>query len=229
MEEISLLQLWDGIRKRLWLVMLLAAVFGVGSFIVNRFVIQPKYEASTMMIMGKPRDAAQKGQDQIEYNEVMMNQKLVSTYSEIIKTRGIAERVIENLRLDFDVKDFSKRVSVQTVKDTEVISVRVIDTIPERAMDIANETSEIFRDSIKEIMSLDNVNILDAADLPTKPVSPRIKMNTALGALVGLMLGVFIAVLRETLDTSIKTPDDISDEFGLTVLGVIPNFKQGGK
>lgn len=228
MEEISLLQLWDGIRKRLPMIIVLTLVVGLGSFLINYFVLPPKYEASTTMLISKPKDYNPQGADQINYDDILVNQKLVSTYSEIIRSRGIAKQVIDNLELDFDLADFEDRVSVQTVKDTEVISVKVVDTIPERAMDIANETSEIFRDSIKGIMSIDNVNILDAAELPTVPVSPRVLLNTVLGLLLGLMLGVFLAVIRETTDTTIKTTDEITKEFNLTVLGVIPQFKNGG-
>ncbi|WP_425538134.1 YveK family protein [Microaceticoccus formicicus] len=228
MEEISLLELWYGIRKRILFIIFLTLLFGAAAFGVSKFLITPQYEASTTMVIGKPKDYGQENSDMIKYSDIQLNQKLVTTYSEIIKSRGIAKQVIDNLDLNVEVKELAKAVSVQTVKDTEVITVKVIDTIPRRAVDIANETSEIFRDSIKVIMNIDNVQILDAAELPEKPIKPSVLRNTAIGLILGLFISVGIAIVKETLDTTIKSPEEITSEFNLTVLGVIPNVKSGG-
>ena len=225
MEEISLLELFEGIKKRfIWII--LAALLGGGiAFLASEFLIQPKYEATTTLILGKPADYDDKNQG-LEYNQVLLNQKLVSTYSEIIKSRAIADEVIENLQLDFTLERFKEEVEVVTVKDTELISVVVKDSIPERAMDIANETAEILRDKIQTIMKVDNVKILDEAILPEEQVSPRIKRNVALGALLGIMISTFAAVSLELLDTRVKTADELQERFGLPVLGVIPKVKE---
>lgn len=224
--EISLGDLWHYIKKNFLLILALTVLFGGAAFGVSKFVMVPKYEASTTMIIGKPKDYAATGKEQIEYNDIMLNQKLVTTYSEIIKSRGIAKYVIDRLGLDVDYKQFSEMVSVKTVKDTEVMSVNVVDTIPERAADIANETSEVFRDSIKEIMTIDNVQILDAAEVPENPISPGVLKNTVIGLFLGLVLGMGIAVTKEMMDTSMKTAEDITKAFDIPVLGVIPLVKK---
>ena len=177
------------------------------------------------MIIGKPKEYEIKD-ERSQYNQVMLNQKLVSTYSEIIKSRGIAEQVIKNLQLDFDLEKYQRKVEVEPVKDTELISVKVRDNIPQRAMDIANETAEIFQNDIKTIMQIDNVKILDEAVLPKKPSSPKIKRNTALGALLGLFISSFMAVFIEINDTRIKSAEELQEKFNIPVLGVIPKIKE---
>lgn len=227
MEEISLIELWDGIRKRLVWIILAALLGGVAAFALSRFVVAPKYEASTTMIVGRPNDMKTGGTSQIEYNDLLVNQRLVPTYSEIIRSRTITNDVLSNLALDMTSEELSERITVQTLRDSEIISVRVTDTIPERAMDIANETSEIFVDSVKDIMNIDNVQILDAAEMPEKPVSPRILFNTLVGIILGLMIGLMMAVVREVMDDTLKTTEDITDGFEMAVLGVIPTFRKG--
>ncbi|MDU2639448.1 MAG: Wzz/FepE/Etk N-terminal domain-containing protein [Finegoldia magna] len=225
MEEISLLELIEGIKRRIKWIILFMILGGLLAFGVSKFLIRPQYEASTTMIIGKPKEYDIKD-ERSQYNQVMLNQKLVSTYSEIIKSRGIAEQVIKNLQLDFDLEKYQRKVEVEPVKDTELISVKVRDNIPQRAMDIANETAEIFQNDIKTIMQIDNVKILDEAVLPKKPSSPKIKRNTALGALLGLFISSFMAVFIEINDTRIKSAEELQEKFNIPVLGVIPEIKE---
>lgn len=126
-----------------------------------------------------------------------------------------------------DYSEFSKKVSIEPVKDTQIISVKVVDSIPERAVDIANETSMIFKDSIKKIMKVDNVQILDKATLPENPSSPNIKKNTFIGLILGFIIGMFLALFKELSDTTFKTTDDIQEAFDIPVLGVIPDKSKG--
>ena len=93
-------------------------------------------------------------------------------------------------------------------------------------MDIANETAEIFQNDIKTIMQIDNVKILDEAVLPKKPSSPKIKRNTALGALLGLFISSFMAVFIEINDTRIKSAEELQEKFNIPVLGVIQKIKE---
>ena len=116
-------------------------------------------------------------------------------------------------------------VSVESKNDTEIFEVKVVDTIPERAADIANETSNVFKDSIVKIMKVDNVQILDKAIVADKPSSPKIVKNTAIGFVLGFILSMFVSMIKLMTDTTIKTAEDITSEFGLPVIGMIPDRK----
>ncbi|MDU2202014.1 MAG: GNVR domain-containing protein, partial [Anaerococcus hydrogenalis] len=117
--------------------------------------------------------------------------------------------------------------SIEPVKDTQIISVKVVDTVPERSMDIANATSMVFKDSITKIMKVDNVQILDKANLPEEASSPNIKKNTAIGLILGFIIGVAISLFKELSDTTFKTTDDIQEAFDIPVLGMIPDKSKG--
>lgn len=67
-----------------------------------------------------------------------------------------------------------------------------------------------------------NVQIAQAATVPTSPSSPKVLRNTALGALLGLLLGLGIAFLLERLDRRIREPKDLETLYGLPLLGVVP-------
>ena len=227
-QEIDLIELAKKLIKHLPLMILLAILVGGSSFALSKFVITPKYDSNATMIVSSSKQSTDPNNPQaaVELSQINANKALISTYSEIVKSKGIADRVIANLGLDMDYDEFSNKVSIEPVKDTQIISVKVVDTIPERAQDIANETANIFKQSIGDIMNVDNVQILDGATLPEEPSSPKVMKNTAIGAILGFILAVAIAMIKELSDTRIKTSEDITTEFDIPVLGLIPDRKK---
>lgn len=151
---------------------------------------------------------------------------MVSTYGELVKSRRVTDRVIENLDLQISYNSFRNKVNVNLVKDTEIIKIQVNDNDPELATKIANETALVFIDSVKEIMKVENVQVIDVAQTPTTPIKPRPMLNMAIAGVLGVMLAVFFAFLKEFLDTSIKTPEDVEKYLGLPVMGTIPMINQ---
>ena len=160
-QEIDLIELSKKIGKHLPMIIIFSIIVGAASFLLSKFVITPKYDSNTTMIVSNSNqnNDPNNPQTNVELGQIQANKALISTYSEIVKSKGIAERVINNLGLDMDYEEFSSKVSIEPVKDTQIISVKVVDTIPERAMDIANETANIFKSSIGEIMNLSLIHI----------------------------------------------------------------------
>lgn len=224
MEEISLLELFHILRKWLALIIILTILAVAVSGIVSYFVLEPEYQTFTTLMVGKPKDYM--SENKIEYNDLMLNQKLVSTYGELVKSRLVSDEVIENLNLDVSFDTFRGKVSVNLVKDTEIIKIQVTDTNPMVATLIANETAKVFMDRVQDIMKVENVQIIDIAQAPKAPIKPRPMLNMAIAAVLGLMAGVFIAFLIEFLDNSIKTPEEVEKYLGLPVMGAIPMIKE---
>jgi capsular exopolysaccharide synthesis family protein len=67
-----------------------------------------------------------------------------------------------------------------------------------------------------------NVQVAQAATVPTSPSSPKVSRNTVLGAVLGLLLGIGIAFLLERFDRRIREPKDLEAVYGLPLLGVVP-------
>lgn len=223
MEEISLREIFFILRKHLRLIMLLLTLSIALSAVVTFFILDKEYSAFTTLMVGKPKDYI--NENKIEYNELLLNQKLVSTYGELIKTRVVSEKVITNLGLPLSYNAFRDKVNVSLVKDTEIIGITVTDTDPLLAAEIANETASVFMETVQEIMKVENVQVIDEAEPSYTPVSPRPMMNLAIAGILGLMLGIFLAFLIEMLDNTIKTPEDVEKYLGLTVIGSIPNVE----
>ncbi|MGZ4135514.1 MAG: YveK family protein, partial [Tumebacillaceae bacterium] len=161
--------------------------------------------------------------DQMVYNDLMANQQLVKTYSDIIKSKRIAEDVKKRLSLTMSDDDLLKKVQVETANQSLVTTVTVTDQDPKTAVAIANGVADAFNDNINKIMKVDNVSILDKAKLEdsSKQVSPRPMLNMAIAFVLGLMLSIGIVFLIEFMDNTVKSEEEIQELLDLPVLGVI--------
>lgn len=225
MEDLSLKEYFLILRKRMWLIILLIILCVAISAIFSYFVLAPEYQAFTTLMIGKPK-SYQNMDNRLEYNDLLLNQKLVSTYAELVKMRVVADEVIANLELDISYKDFREKVNVNLVKDTEIIKLEVIDRDPVLAAEIANETAQVFMQSVKDIIKVENVKVIDKAQVPDIPIKPRPKLNMAIASVLGLMGGIFLGFLLEYLDSTIKTSDDVEKYLDLPVIGIIPMVEE---
>ena len=216
--EIDLRELLGIIKKRFWVIVLIAVLSVGASALVSYFVLTPVYETSTTLIVVKSNES----DTAIQYNDVILSQKLVKTYGEIVKSRTVAKEVIGRLDLSMSPQALIEKITVSPVQDTEIISIRVADTDPVLIRKIANELASVFMDNIVEIMKVDNVQVIDPAETPTVPVRPRPLLNMAIAGVLGLMIGLGLVFLLEYLDDTLKTTGDIEKHLGLPVLGVIP-------
>jgi succinoglycan biosynthesis transport protein ExoP len=73
-----------------------------------------------------------------------------------------------------------------------------------------------------------NIRIVDAAEIPKRPVKPRVPLNLALGIVLGLGLGIGVAFFQEYLENTLKTPDEVETLLRLPSLGVLPSFSPDG-
>jgi len=82
---------------------------------------------------------------------------------------------------------------------------------------------------LARMLRFNNIRVIDVARAPTDPIRPQIPVNLAVGLFVGVVLGILAGLTREYLDRSIKTPDDVENELGLTFLGLLPEISTSGK
>ncbi|MGB4481678.1 MAG: Wzz/FepE/Etk N-terminal domain-containing protein [Caldicoprobacterales bacterium] len=222
-ETMDLREILQIIYKRLWFIILVTLVCIISSGIISIFVLDSIYEASTTLMVSKTRDDQSSN---LQYNDILMNQKLVKTYSEIVKSNRVLEKVIEQLDLDMTTGDLKNKIQVSSVSDTEIIRIAVQDKDPNFATELANSIAVVFMGEIGSIMKMDNVQFIDPAKVPIDPVKPRPFLNIAIAAVLGVMISVFIVFLVEYFDNTVKTVDDVENKLGLPVLGSIPVFDE---
>lgn len=215
-ETISLGELFSILKRSKWLIASLTILAALIAFLVSSFVISPTYEASTQVLVA-PKESQN---NMIDSSQIQSSVTLVNTYRVIIQSPAILEQVQENVVGAPD--NISNLITVNSEQNSQVINIAVQHTNPVIATDIANEISRVFSKEVPELMSVDNVKVLSDANVPVFPVKPNILLNTAIAAVLGMMIGVAIAFLKVVLDRRIKTEQDVETILELPVLGSIP-------
>ena len=220
--EFTLDQIFQLLLKRLILILALGTVAAIGAAVVSWQFMDDIYQASSSVIVSssKESDASQP----LTYTDYTLNVKLVNSYTIICKTNRVLDQVISKLDLRMSTAQLSSKISVSSVDDTEIIHISVKDEDPVLAQNITNTLTEVFQKEVKEIMKMDNVQIIDPAPLPLAPIEPNRVRNVLLGALVGLAAGIALAFLLEYLDRSVKTEEQAEELLGIPVLGAVPKI-----
>ncbi|WP_191557716.1 YveK family protein [Metabacillus idriensis] len=218
-ETISLKELFQTLKKRLSLIIIITAIAAATSGIISYFILTPIYQSSTQILVNQAKS------DQQAFNpgEVQTNLQLINTYNVIIKSPAILDKVIQQLNLDMNNEQLNENVAVASEQNSQVVTISVNDEDPKQAAEIANKIADVFQKEIAAIMNVDNVSILSKADLgiDPSPIKPKPVLNIAIALVVGLMAGMGLAFLLEYLDNTIKNEQDIEKHLGLPVLGAI--------
>lgn len=223
-DTLDLRELFYMLLKHMKLILSLTLLSVLISAGVSYFLITPEYETFTTLMLGKPVEELTT--NQINNQGILTNQQLIGTYAEIAKSKVVINKVVSDLGNTMSPGELRSKISVTLLNNTAVIKVAVRDTDPERAALIANEMAKTFMEEVSEIMKIENVQVIDPAEVPGGPISPRIPMNLAISLVLGLMLGIFLSFMIEFLDRSIKTPEEVQHLLGMPVLGMIPEMQE---
>lgn len=215
-EEISLVELFEIIKKRLGLIINLTLT---GLLIVSFytfFVATPEYSSTTQLLVNRSQQT-----DMIQRSDIDTNVQLINTYKDIIKGPVILDEVRDDLNLSQSHGALSNQITISNEANSQVFSIRVTDTNPHNAATIANTTANVFKENLNEIMNVDNVTVISAAEANLNPISPNHTLNLAIGVVLGGMIGVGLAFLLEFMDNTVKDERFIVEELGWTSLGRI--------
>lgn len=224
MEEINLKDLFSYFFSKSFIVIITLTVAILVSTIYGEFIKVPMYRSYTTIVLTRSGDT-DKNDNSITQNDILLNQKLVATYREIIKSRRVLGQVIENLDLDMEVSELSQNISVTNEEDTELIKISVSSVNKEDAKDIANEIAKVFSNEIVDIYNIKNVSIIDTAIVAKTPYNINTVKEIVIAALFGVVLGVVIIFVMFYFDTTIKNPEEIQTKIGLPLLGVVPKVE----
>jgi len=211
------------ILRKGWMLIAALTLVAVGAASAFSILQTPTYSSAAKMLVTTQSSGSTS--DLVQGNNFTVAR--VKTYSGVATTPLVLQPVIDTLNLNVTPAQLATQITASAPLDTPIIEITVTDVDPARAADIANAVSLSLADNVREIERSDDVAAVatvkltqvQVATVPTRPVSPNIPLNIALGALVGLALGVGLAVLRETLDTRIRTVRDIAQISDLPVLG----------
>ena len=229
MEELDLKKLFDMFwNKKLEIIIIILTFMIIGAVYTLKFV-KPMYSSSTSLLLA----GSQNAETTITTTDITINNKLITTYSELIKSKNILRQVKSNLNLSLSEDTLKGMIKVKAVDTTDLIQITVTSAEPELSMEIANEIAVIFIDNIQDYYKIDNVQVVDKAEVSSKPSNINHTKDLLMFTAVGVVVAAMVVFVINLIDTTIKSAETIEEEFNIPVLASIPlyetNMKKGGR
>ncbi|MGG0657179.1 YveK family protein [Rummeliibacillus pycnus] len=217
---IKLSDLLKILKGHAFLIIAITAVSIGIAVIISYFVLTPIYTADTQILVNQKYE---KSDQYVASSQIDADLQLINTYNVVIKSPVILSKVIEQLDLDTTPDKLTDQITVLNTSDSQVLTIQIEDTKASRAVEISNTLAEVFKKEIPALMKVDNINILSYAKLSENPIptKPNKLLNMMIAAVIGLMIGIGIAILIETFDTRIRSEQEIEEILGLPIIGLV--------
>lgn len=215
MEEINLRDLLSYFKKHLILFIVVVLFVVSAGTIYSVFILKPEYKSQATVIL-----SSDKSKNTVQ-SEINANKNLIDTYTEVVKSHRVLDRVKSEMQIEDTYEQLVKKVTVASLKDTEIISISVVDLDKNHSYSLANKIADTFTDEIGQIYNDKSVNVLDRAVEPQKPYNVDIVKQEAIYAAAGIVLATAVIFLMFYFDRTIKTTEQIEQLFKLPIYGKV--------
>ena len=226
-QTISMMQIWGILRKHIRAIIETTALVTIAAIFITFFMMTPKYSATAEILVNRKLSSEMQA---AQFQQVQADVQMISTYKDIITSPTVLKDVNKQIKnypgYPGSINGLKDSLSISNSQNSQVFSVTAKATDPGTAAATANVTAKVFKKKIGKIMSINNVSIVSEASKNPKPVSPRKTLNVLAGIILGLLLGVAIAFIRELTDRSVTSESFLTDDLGLTSLGIVDEIDQ---
>ena len=227
MEEINIRDFLNYLKKYVLVIVVVSLVLIIGVFIYDKSIKKPLYTTYTTIILTKSNEA-QTGTT-ITQNDILLNQKLVETYSKIIKSKLVLEQVISETGVTYTAEELSENVSVEAYENTEMLKISVTDQDPELAASIANSIAQVFSGEIAKIYQINNISVVDVAVTPEEVSNNTLKRDLLIALFISIFGTIGVVFVVYYFDDTVKLTDDLEEEIGMPVVAKVFKSDIGSK
>lgn len=226
MEEIDLKELFDFIKGKIGLLVIITVSVCLLGCIYGLFIQKPMYKSYTTVILAGNESSSNTS---ITPGDITLNKNLVDTYAEIVKSRRVLDQVINELGLETTFSTLSNQISVDAVNNTEIIKINVSDRDAKKARNVANVTAKYFTKEVENLYNMNNVNILDEAIEADAPYNINVIKQVTIYFILGLVIACGVLFVIFYFDRTIKSVEQIEQKIKLPILGSVQQMTKGGK
>lgn len=227
MEEINIRDFLNYLKKYVLVIIAVSLVLVIGVFIYDKSIKKPLYTTYTTIILTKSNET-QTGTT-ITQNDILLNQKLVETYSKIIKSKLVLEQVISETGVTYTAEELSENVSVEAYENTEMLKISVTDQDPELAASIANSIAQVFSGEIAKIYQINNISVVDVAVTPEEVSNNTLKRDLLIALFIGIFGTIGVVFVVYYFDDTVKLTDNLEEEIGMPVVAKVFKSDIGSK
>ncbi|MGI5287087.1 polysaccharide biosynthesis tyrosine autokinase [Nonomuraea polychroma] len=204
---------------RNWLLVLISVIIGVAAAVLVTANTPPKYVATITMLA--------KSTKVYIFGAVMPpSLQQVKSYANLLSSRRMISQIVDT---EDEIAVLQQNITAQVIPDTLLLQATISDGDPVRAKQIADALGAKFPKLVDEMERLTakessgiKVVVVDQPRVSSVPVSPKPLVNVAYGALIALFVGIGSILLRDRLDTTVKTSEmlqRLSQSYTLGIIG----------
>ena len=211
----------DVFKKR-WIVIVAITVLVIAAVLVYSFAQEPVYEAKATCMVS----ATLTGQGEYSANQIIL--QLLETMNNIAVSRPVLESTSSKLKSTRSSTQLKHAITSKVLSDTQLIAISAKDSEPLTAMLEANAAA----DSLIEFVNRNEGNgtykieKVEPPTTPNSPISPKPLRNAIIGGFLGLILGIGVAAVLESIDVSVKSTEELGQLLERPVLAEIPLSKE---
>ena len=221
--DVDLKRLFFEVLKRVWLIILVGVLCGGAVFAYAKFFITPQYTATASIYV---QNYTGENDQKIYSSDISASQSLVATYSELITSNRVLEKVVAKLDNRYTADQIRSAFSASAVEDTAVLKISINNNDPDEAAAIVNEIAAVAPSIIMEFAEGSSVKVVDTAKVPQGISYPSYLKLAFIGCVLGALVTLAIIVLLFLFNSYIDSEDDIIKLFDAPVIGRIPDFNQ---
>ncbi|MBO0958861.1 capsular biosynthesis protein [Neobacillus sp. MM2021_6] len=199
-KEINLKELFLVVKRRFWVIAVVTILAGIVGVLLSQTRTIPLYQSSSRIIIGADEESRK-------------------TLQVIIRDSVILDKVIKELELNRTAEALAGQISVGSVDGSQVVSISVIDPDPIFAAKLADTTAKVFRDEVPNIIGQDYIRLLSGAKVSPVAINQGNNNKLFIAVAGGLIIGIGLAFLLESLDDRIRSVREIELLLGVPVLG----------
>lgn len=227
MDELDLKEIFNIFWNKKIQIFIITIIFIIIGSIYSFLLLKPDYNSFTRLVLAKTDGTSTTNSTtgSITQSDLTLNQKLISTYSELVKSKSVLRAVISNVAInDLTEEGLRKSVNVTAVEDTELLKISVNNSNPKDAAIIANEIARVFTEQVTSIYNISNIHVVDQAEVSDQPYNINHAKDLIIFAFAGIIVASIYVLMSNMLDTTIKTVEDVEKNTGLLVLAQIPEY-----
>ena len=215
------LELFQALKEKAALILVVTILAAVLGWCFSAIVMPRKYEASVNMIVNTRTEIV----GVVTSDSISSAQDLVDTYAIIIKSNKVLNKVIDQLGLNMGYEELSKMISVDPIRNTQVMKIAAQCSDPALAGQIVQTISEIAPAIVADAVEAGSCKVVSDVYTAQKPISPSPLRNAALYGAAAMLLVCAAIVLRELFNDQIIDDNDLEKKLGIHALGVIPDVE----
>ena len=227
MEEINIKDFFNYLKKYILIICGVVVIFVIGVFTYDKSIKKPLYTTYTTIILTKSNEA--QTSTTITQNDILLNQKLVETYTKIIKSKLVLDQVISETGITYTAEELGQNVAVEAYENTEMLKISVTDSDPELAASIANSIAQVFSGEVAKIYQMNNISVIDIAQVPEEVSNDTLTRDFFIALFISIFGSIGVIFIIYYFDDSIKLTDDLEEEIGMPVIAKVFKSDIGSK